>query len=126
MTHYLIALYGDQQARIPAEEMPQVGADVGKVCEEIIAAGHWVFGGGMHAPEETLSVGTDGVWTDGPLVEAKEYLGGFSVVDVPDLETAKRYAAMLAIACRCPQEVRAFLDEDEVRALHGETGEAAR
>ena len=52
-------------------------------------------------------VSTDGTVTDGP--ESKAYIGGFSVVDVPSRDEALTWAAKIAVACRCAQEVREFV-----------------
>lgn len=54
-------------------------------------------------------VGTDGTITDG--AESKAYVGGFSVVDVPSREEALEWAAKIAVACRCAQEVREFVPD---------------
>ena len=52
---------------------------------------------------------TDGTVTDGPYPETKEVIGGFAVVDVSSREEALRWAAKIAVACRCAQEVRELL-----------------
>jgi hypothetical protein len=67
-----------------------------------------VFGGGLHSHEEVSVVSTDGTVTDGPYPESKAYIGGFSVVDVASRDDALRWAAKIAVACRCAQEVREF------------------
>ena len=41
--------------------------------------------------------------------ESKAYVGGFAVVDVASREEALEWAAKIAVACRCAQEVRAFV-----------------
>ncbi len=80
------------------------------VVDEIRAAGAYVFAGGLE--EDTSRAfsadATSGevVFTDGPFVETKEYLGGITVVDVPDVETARMWAGRVAEACGWPQEVR--------------------
>jgi hypothetical protein len=78
--------------------------------DEIRAAGQLVFAGGL---EEDLDLAfsadaTSGtvLVTDGPFVETKEYLGGLTIVDVPDLETARMWAGKIAEGCGWPQEVR--------------------
>ena len=80
------------------------------VVEEIKAAGDYVFAGGLvEELEEAFSAdATSGtlVFTDGPYVETKEYLGGFTIVDVADAEAAKVWAGKIAVACGWPQEVR--------------------
>jgi hypothetical protein len=45
-------------------------------------------------------------FTDGPYVETKEYLGGLTIIDVPDEETARMWAGKVAEGCGWPQEVR--------------------
>ncbi len=59
-------------------------------------------------------VGTDGIVTDGPFPETKEVLGGFSVIDVDTREQALEWAAKIAVACRCSQEVRELLPDPTV------------
>ena len=82
------------------------------VTKEIMAAGQFVFAGGLvEEVDEAFSAdATSGtvLFTDGPYAETKEYLGGLTVVDVPDLATAKVWAGRIAEACGWPQEVRRF------------------
>jgi hypothetical protein len=52
-----------------------------------------------------------GTVTDGPYPETKEVIGGFAVVDVPSREEALEWAAQIAVACRCAQEVRELLPD---------------
>src|SRR5438046_2686387 len=73
-------------------------------------AGVWVFGGGLENQKARI-VGTDGTVTDGPYPEA---IGGFCVVDVPSREDALAWAAKIARACRCAQEVREFMPDPAV------------
>lgn len=81
------------------------------VCEEIKAAGQMVFAGGLEEGAEAFSAdATSGALmiTDGPYVETKEFLGGLTIVDVPDEATARMWAGKIAEACGWPQEVRRF------------------
>ena len=82
------------------------------VIAEIRAAGHLVYAGGLvEELEEAFSAdGTSGemVFTDGPFVETKEWVGGLTIVDVPDEETARKWAGRIAEGCGWPQEVRRF------------------
>ena len=52
---------------------------------------------------------TDGTVTDGPYPETKAVIGGFSIIDVPSREEALEWAAKIAVACRCAQEVREIM-----------------
>ncbi|MDP3892202.1 YciI family protein [Nocardioides sp.] len=86
------------------------------VVNEMKAAGVYVFAGGLeeNAPVYSVDPTGDGMLvTDGPFVETKEFLGGFAVVDVPDDETAKLWAAKVAEGCGWPHEVRRFGPEPE-------------
>ncbi|ACQ78276.1 YCII-related protein [Beutenbergia cavernae DSM 12333] len=82
------------------------------VIEEIKAAGAYVFAGGLEEDlDEAFSAdATSGTlaFTDGPYVETKEYLGGFTIVDVPDEATARMWAGKIAEGCGWPMEVRRF------------------
>jgi hypothetical protein len=51
------------------------------------------------------------VLTDGPYLETKEWLGGFWVFELPDRETALRWATEASAACAGKVEVRPFEDE---------------
>jgi hypothetical protein len=109
MTQYLIS-FDDGWMVFPKEDLPDVAKAANEVTEEAKAAGVWVFSGGLESQRASI-VATDGTVTDGPFPETKEVLGGFAVVDVPTREEALRWAAKIAAACRCSQEVREFLPD---------------
>ncbi|MDH2412730.1 YciI family protein [Nocardioides sp. CER19] len=115
MTQYLIAVVGEPDyATLAPEELQQIMTDVDAVVTDARAAGIFVFGGGLHGPEATTVVDASSgapVVTDGPYAESKEQMGGFAILDVPDLDAALAWAGRLSAACRCPQEVRPFQDE---------------
>ena len=113
MTRYLIS-FDDGAMTFPEEELPDVAEAAHAVVEEAKDAGMWVFGGGLHSQEEVSVVATDGTVTDGPSPESKAYIGGFAVVDVPLREEALEWAAKIAVACRCAQEVREFVPDSTV------------
>jgi hypothetical protein len=82
------------------------------VVDEIKAAGEYVFAGGLEEEDGPVfsADATSGtlLFTDGPYVESKEFLGGLTVVDVADEEAARVWAGKIAEACGWPQEVRRF------------------
>jgi hypothetical protein len=81
------------------------------VVDEIKAAGAYVFAGGLEEDGPVFSAdATSGavVFTDGPYVESKEFLGGLTIVDVETEEEARVWAGKVAEACGWPQEVRPF------------------
>ncbi len=112
MTQYLIS-FDDGWMVFPAEELPDVAKASMAVVQEARDAGVWVYGGGLESQRASI-VATDGTITDGPYPETKEVIGGFSVVEVASREEALQWAAKIAVACRCPQEVRELLPEPTV------------
>lgn len=86
------------------------GPLVRAVLDEMKAAGAYVFAGGLEEDGPVYNADTTGsvLISDGPYVDTKELLGGFTVVDVPDDEAAKMWARKVAGACGWPQEVRRF------------------
>lgn len=118
MTQYLLSVYYPEGAvQPPPEEMARIVEDVNAVHAALAAEGAWVFGGGLHAASTATVVrvrGGEVLTTDGPFAETKEQLGGFSVIDVPDLDAALTWAERTARATRCPIEVRPFQDELDV------------
>ena len=109
MTRYLIS-FDDGWMTFPDEELPDVAKAATAVVREAQEAGVWVYGAGLESQRASI-VGTDGIVTDGPYPETKEVIGGFAVVDVPSREEALKWAAKIAVACRCAQEVREILPD---------------
>lgn len=117
MSQYMLAVHHVEGEEAPTDDvMQQMFADVDALNQEMTAKGVWVFGGGLEA-RETATVVTqeDGevVTTDGPFIEAKEWLGGFWVLELPDLDEALAWARKATVACQGPVEVRPFQDEPE-------------
>jgi hypothetical protein len=112
MTRYLIS-FDDGWMTFPDEELPDVAKAANAVVQEAEAAGVWVFGAGLEAQRASV-VDTDGMITDGPFPETKEVIGGFAVVDVATREEALEWAAKIAVACRCKQEVREVMADPNV------------
>lgn len=112
MAEYLIYFnqqwVGDHSEEWFRERGPKAMA----VIDEMKAADVYVFAGGLEEDvEDAFSAdATSGnvVVTDGPFIETKEYLGGLTVIEVPDDEAAKMWAGKIAEACGWPQEVRRF------------------
>ena len=111
MTEYLIYFNQQWVGDHPEEWFRERGPLAKAVVDEMKAAGAYVFAGGLDDSAPVFSVDASSgtpLFTDGPYVETKEYLGGFAVVDVPDEEEARLWAGKLAVACGWPQEVRRF------------------
>ena len=116
MTRYLISFNDGAMSHITREELPDVAKAANAVVEEATKAGAWVYGAGLEHQVSSV-VHTDGTITDGPYPETKEHIGGFAVVDVATREEALQWAAKIAVACRCAQEVFELLPDDYGRQL---------
>ncbi|UYM04200.1 YciI family protein [Solicola gregarius] len=116
MTHYLMAVHGPAEMSEfgnygSEEEMEAAFAATGAFNDQLHADGYWVFGGGLQAATTATVVDGRGeapLVTDGPYLETKEVIGGFWVVDAPDLDVALGLAAKASKACRGKVEVRPF------------------
>jgi len=117
MTQYLLSVHMVEGEPLPEPDvMARMYKDVDTFNEEVKAAGAWVFAGGLHPSDTATTVRvTNGevLTTDGPFAETKEQLGGFWVIEAPDLDAALAWAAKGAAACQGPVEVRPFQDEPE-------------
>lgn len=116
MTHYLLSVHGPAQREEfggygSKEEMEAAFAATGAFNDRLQAEGYWVFAGGLE-PAGTATVvdgqGDTPVLTDGPYLESKEVIGGFWIIDAPDLDVALRLAADGSKACGGVVEVRPF------------------
>ena len=77
-------------------------------------AGIWVFAGGLQPAELATVVdgtGDEAIVTDGPYLETKEWIGGFWIFELPDLDAALEWAKEASVACGGKVEVRPFQDE---------------
>ena len=112
MTRYLISFDDGAMNFITEEELPAVAEAAHAAVREARQAGVWVFGGGVLSQRASI-VATDGTVSAGPYPETKAVIGGFSIVDVPVREDALAWAARIAVACRCAQEVREIGSDPE-------------
>jgi hypothetical protein len=115
MTQYLLSIYQPDGPAPEPEMLDPIMRDVDAVKQQMKDAGVWVFSGGLHEPSTATVVrakGDDVLVTDGPYVESKEHLGGFTIIEAPDLDVALEWGSKLAQAVRLlPIEVRPFYDE---------------
>lgn len=115
MTQYLLSIYQPTGGTLPPEDLARVMADVEALRQEMRDAGAWVFGGGLHDPSTATVVraaGGEVLTTDGPFTEGKEHLGGFTVVEAPDLDAALDWGRRTVRATGLPVEVRPFRNEE--------------
>jgi hypothetical protein len=114
MTRYLISFPSGAMDHIQGDEMPAVGEAAHAVVREAIDADVWVFGGGLAEDVDPILVAGDGTITAGTYPQTKELNGGFAILDLPSRDAAVEWAAKLAAACRCAQEIREFMPDPAV------------
>src|SRR5512135_3096381 len=107
---YLVSVIDDRTGSATATEAAAIDA----FNDRLQAEGHWVFAGGLGSPDTATVIdnrGGEGMVTDGPFVESKEYLAGFWIIEASDRDVALRLAAEGSKACNRRVEVRPFLTE---------------
>lgn len=114
MKQYLLAVYQPDGPPPPPEVLAKIARDLEALRDRMKAAGAWVFSGGLQAPSTATVLrprGHEVLVTDGPFTEAKEHLGGFTIIQAPDLDAALAWGQQAAIATTLPIEVRPFQGE---------------
>ena len=110
---YMLLLYSAPGAG-PDPQSPEGEAQLGRwfgVTEEMAQAGVLVAGDALQ-DTDTATTLRDGTVTDGPFAETKETLGGYYLVDVPDLDAATEWARKLPIADYGSIEIRPVQEFD--------------
>jgi hypothetical protein len=101
MKQYLLSIYQPDGEPPPPETLQKVMREVGALIQDMKAAGAWVFNAGLHPASIATVVrsqGGDVLTTDGPFTEGKEHIGGFVIVQSPDLDGALAWARKLSRA----------------------------
>jgi hypothetical protein len=105
MSRYLLSIYQPDRDPPPPQLLEPLMRDINALIQDAKAAGVWVFNGGLHPPGTATVVrykGGDALVTDGPFAEGKEHVGGFLVIEVPDLDAALEWGRKLAQALTLP------------------------
>lgn len=113
MPQYLLSVYQPDGDPPAPEVLGPIMRDVTAVRDEMVSAGAWVFTAGL-LPASTATVVRSRagrmLTTDGPFVEGKEHIGGFTIIKAPDLDAALEWGRKLARATTLPIEVRPVND----------------
>jgi hypothetical protein len=109
MQQYLLTVYQPDGDPPPEVDLEKIMRDVRALEDEMREAGAWVFSGGLHPAGSATVVRVengDVLTTDGPYTEGKEHMGGFTIVQAPDLDAALTWGRKTTIATTLPIEVR--------------------
>ncbi len=116
MKQYLLSIYQPDGPAPAPDVLGQIMANLEVLNREMKAAGAWVFAAGLNPPSTATVVkaqASELLITDGPFTEAKEHIGGFTIIRAPDLDVALHWGSKLARATTLPVEVRPMQDETE-------------
>ena len=108
MTKYLIS-FPSAAMVIPPGEFQAVADAAHAVIDEAKAAGVYVFGGGINEEVMPVKVSADGTVVEGTYPQTRRIEGGYTILELPSREAAVAWAAKIAAACRCDQELREFM-----------------
>lgn len=116
MTRYLLSIEQPDGDPPGPEIMEPIVENLRVLLDDMRAAGAWVFAGGLHPPHTATVIRVrDGelLMTDGPYAEGKEHVGGFWIIEAPDLDAALAWGGKAAHAVGLPIEVRPFQEDDD-------------
>ena len=116
MKQYLLSIYQPDGDPPASDVLAKIAADAAQVTDEMVAAGAWVFSGGLHEPSTATVLNPRSEqmpMTDGPYVEGKEHIGGLNIIRAANLDEALEWGRKLARATTLPIEVRPFQGEME-------------
>jgi len=113
--NYMLLIYGD-----PAEAPPEAQSEEQMqrwftYTQGLQDAGVMKGGDALEMPDTATTVRVrDGetLLTDGPFAETKEILGGYYIIDVPDLDAAIAWAAKMPNIAYGSVEVRPVVNFD--------------
>ena len=108
MTKYLISFPSSAMV-FPEADFQAVSDAAHAVVEEAKAAGVYIFGGGINENVAPVKVSADGSVFEGTYLETRRIEGGYTILELPSREAAVKWAAKIAAACRCDQELREFM-----------------
>jgi len=115
MPQYMFSVNHEVGEELPTgDDVQRMFTQVDAFNQKVTDAGIWVFAGGLEPIETTTTVdatGSEPIITDGPFTEAKEWIGGFWVLEAPDLDAALKLAIEASAACEGRVEVRPFQSE---------------
>lgn len=112
MTFYLIS-FPSGEMQLDEGGIEQASIDSHQVIRDAKAAGVYVFGGGIHEGVPPVLVAADGTVEQGTYPQTARIEGGYCVLQLPDRAAAEQWAARIAAACRCRQELREFMFDPE-------------
>jgi hypothetical protein len=96
---YILLIYDNENNKLPPDERGKLFQEYGAFTQGIVKSGHFKAGDPLQPTSTATTVRVrEGktLTVDGPFAETKEQLGGYYLIEAPDLDGA------IAWAARCP------------------------
>jgi hypothetical protein len=109
----LICRDEESWAKLSTSERQDVYGEMLKLAEELTGRGQYLGGSPLHLSSSATSVRIrkgKPLVTDGPFAETREQLGGYMLIDVPDLDAAIAVASRVPLARTSTVEIRPVRD----------------
>lgn len=113
---YLLLVYGDEGAWTQEERMACMQSSV-ELCHELHAKKQYLGASPLHSVTTATSIRNEGgkkLVTDGPFAETHEQLGGYFLIDVPDLDAAIAIAKRIPGGSKGTVEIRPIVELDNL------------
>ena len=110
---YMLLIYSNPNTQMTQEEIQAEMNAYWGYEQEVRGAGVHLAGEGLHPINAATTVRVrEGktLTTDGPFAETHEHLGGFYMIDVPNLDEAIKWAAKIPHSARGSIEVRPVME----------------
>ena len=111
---YVLLIYSEEPTSPPAQDEIDASMAEWYAYDGAVRGAGVVIAADALQPSQTATTlrlkGDERVITDGPFAETREVLGGFYVIDVPDLDTALDWAAKCPAAKYGSMEVRPVIE----------------
>ena len=109
---YMLLIYMTEDAMTNAER-ESCYAESAQLAQDLYAKGHYVAANPLHPVATATSVrvrGGETLVTDGPFAETREHLGGYFLIDAPNLDEALNIAGRIPAAKKGTVEIRPVME----------------
>ena len=109
---YMLLIYGDEQA-LSETEREECYRESAGLAQQLDVTGHYLAAAPLHPTSTATSVRVrEGkrLVTDGPFAETREQLGGFFMIEAPDLDQAMAIAERIPMARHGTVEIRPVVE----------------
>jgi hypothetical protein len=124
---YMLLVYSDEHA-LSATEREHCYVESAQLARDLNASGNYVSAGPLHPTATATSVRVRNgkrLVTDGPFAETREQLGGYYLIEAPNLDAAMSIAERIPVAKYGTIEIRPMLEITGLPISNGPSFKAA-